>query len=58
MGLKPMVTATEIEDIAWEGIEKFPPDAELYVRPLFYSEDEAEALRQPALDEWLRAFAK
>ncbi|MEE2859857.1 MAG: thiamine ABC transporter substrate binding subunit [Pseudomonadota bacterium] len=25
---------------------------------LFYSEDEAEALRQPALDEWLRAFAK
>ncbi|MGP9803391.1 thiamine ABC transporter substrate-binding protein [Paracoccus sp. NSM] len=23
---------------------------------LFYSEDEAEALRQPALDEWLRAF--
>ncbi len=39
MGLKPMVTANEIEDIAWEGIEKFPPDAELYVRPLFYSED-------------------
>ncbi|MGR3198450.1 MAG: thiamine ABC transporter substrate-binding protein [Paracoccus sp. (in: a-proteobacteria)] len=27
-------------------------------RTLFYSEDEAEALRQPALDEWLRAFAK
>lgn len=26
-------------------------------RTLFYSEDEAEALRQPALDEWLRAFS-
>jgi thiamine transport system substrate-binding protein len=26
-------------------------------KTLFYSEDEAEALRQPALDEWLRAFA-
>lgn len=26
-------------------------------RTLFYSEEEAEALRQPALDEWLRAFA-
>ncbi len=26
-------------------------------KTLFYSEDEAEALRQPALDEWLRAFS-
>ncbi|MBU3028815.1 thiamine ABC transporter substrate-binding protein [Paracoccus marinaquae] len=25
---------------------------------LFYSEDEAESLRQPALDEWLRAFSQ
>ncbi|MFV0382900.1 thiamine ABC transporter substrate-binding protein [Paracoccus sp. (in: a-proteobacteria)] len=26
-------------------------------KTLFYSEDEAEALRKPALDEWLRAFS-
>ena len=27
-------------------------------KTLFYSEDEAEALRQPALDEWLQAFSR
>ncbi|RNF34849.1 thiamine ABC transporter substrate-binding protein [Paracoccus methylarcula] len=27
-------------------------------KTLFYSEDEAEALRKPALDEWLRAFSQ
>ena len=27
-------------------------------KTLFYSEEEAEAIRQPALDEWLKAFAR
>lgn len=27
-------------------------------KTLFYNEEEAEALRQPALDEWLRAFSR
>ena len=27
-------------------------------KTLLYSEAEAEALRQPALDEWLKAFAR
>ena len=35
-----------------EGFAKLPRPA----KTLFYSEDEAEALRQPALDEWLAAF--
>ena len=39
MGLKPTVTADEIEDLAWQGVERFPPAAELYIRPLFYAED-------------------
>lgn len=39
MGLKPMLTAQEIEDIAWEGIAKFPAEAELYIRPMFYAEE-------------------
>lgn len=39
MGLKPPVTAQQIEAVAWEGIERFPPDAELYIRPLMYSEE-------------------
>lgn len=37
----------------WPQVMRDLPRPEL---TLFYSEDEAEALRQPALDEWLRAF--
>jgi len=39
MGLAPTLDAARIEDIAWEGIERFPPEAELYIRPVFYSEE-------------------
>jgi branched-chain amino acid aminotransferase len=37
--LKPMVTAGEIEDLAKEGIRKFPTGASLYIRPMFYAEN-------------------
>lgn len=33
------VTAEEMIALAWEGIEKFPEDAELYIRPMMYFED-------------------
>ena len=39
MGLHPPVTADEIERLAWDGIDQFPEDADLYIRPLMYSED-------------------
>lgn len=39
LGLAPTLDAAAIEAIAWDGIERFPPDAELYIRPVFYSED-------------------
>jgi branched-chain amino acid aminotransferase len=39
LGLVPPVTAAEIEALAWEGIERYPPDAALYIRPLIYAED-------------------
>lgn len=39
MGLAPAVSAGEIERLSWEGIERFAADAELYVRPVFYSEE-------------------
>lgn len=39
MGLISPVTAEEIERLAWEGIEQFGDDAELYIRPLMYSEE-------------------
>jgi branched-chain amino acid aminotransferase len=38
-GMTPGISAEEIEILAWEGIEKFPKDAELYIRPLFYFAD-------------------
>lgn len=39
LGLEPHLTAGEIEALAWEGIAKFPANAELYIRPLFYAEE-------------------
>lgn len=39
MGLDPKLDAADIEDLIWQGIAKFPADAELYIRPMFYAED-------------------
>jgi branched-chain amino acid aminotransferase len=39
MEMKPPVTAAEIERLAREGIAKFGPGAELYIRPMFWLED-------------------
>ncbi|MCH7711398.1 MAG: branched-chain amino acid aminotransferase [Proteobacteria bacterium] len=39
MGLAPTVDAREIEELAWQGIGRFPEGTELYIRPLFYAED-------------------
>jgi branched-chain amino acid aminotransferase len=38
MGLKPKVDAKMIEKLCREAILKFPDDAELYVRPMFFAE--------------------
>lgn len=38
-GMTSPLTADQIVALAWEGIEKFPEDAELYVRPMMYFED-------------------
>mgnify|MGYP001202050580 CR=1 FL=1 len=37
-GLKPTHAAEVIFDLACEGIGKFPADAELYIRPMFWAE--------------------
>ena len=39
MGLSPMLTAGEIEELCWDGIRRFPKEAELYIRPMFYAEE-------------------
>lgn len=38
MGLRPMLTAGEIEELCWDGIRCFPKEAELYIRPMFWAE--------------------
>lgn len=39
MGLKPAVDAKTIEKLAREAVKRFPPDAELYIRPMFWGKD-------------------
>ncbi|MBL6932910.1 MAG: branched-chain amino acid aminotransferase [Rhodospirillales bacterium] len=39
LGLAPDISGPEIEKLAWEGIQKFPDDSELYVCPMFYAEE-------------------
>ena len=38
LGLGPMVTAGEIEELALDGVRRFGSGAELYIRPLFFAE--------------------
>jgi branched-chain amino acid aminotransferase len=37
MGMKPSMTGDEIQRLAIEGIRRFPRDAVLYVKPIFYA---------------------
>lgn len=37
LGLGPMLSAGEVMDIALDGVAKFPPGSELYIRPLLYA---------------------
>ncbi len=38
MWLKPTMTPDAIEQLAWDGIKKFAPGAQLYVRPMYWAE--------------------
>ncbi|HYG89518.1 MAG TPA: branched-chain amino acid aminotransferase [Azospirillum sp.] len=38
MGLAPMLTAGEIEELCWDGIRRFPKETALYIRPMFWAE--------------------
>lgn len=39
MHLAPPVTGPEIEELAWDGINRFPSGAALYIRPMFWAEE-------------------
>jgi len=38
MGLNPIMSEQAIVDLAREGVKKFKPDAELYIRPMYWAE--------------------
>ncbi len=39
MGLNPTHTAEEITGLALDGVKKFSPGAEIYIRPMFYGQE-------------------
>ncbi|TCL76059.1 branched-chain amino acid aminotransferase [Rhizobium sp. BK251] len=38
MGLKPLKTAEEIEQLTWEGIKKFDGKTPIYIKPMYWGE--------------------
>ncbi|MEX0693351.1 MAG: branched-chain amino acid aminotransferase [Rhodospirillales bacterium] len=48
LGMTPTLSPAQIETIAWEGIGKFDADAELYICPIFYAEEGAVVMPDPA----------
>lgn len=38
-GLEPKISAGEILRLALDGAERFPPETDLYIRPMFYAEE-------------------
>jgi branched-chain amino acid aminotransferase len=38
LGLEPQLTGEEIAELAWRGISKFSPRAQLYIKPVFWAE--------------------
>lgn len=39
LGMKPMLTTSEIIELCWEGVERFPADKHLYVCPMFFADN-------------------
>lgn len=38
LGMYPQITGAEIAELAWDGIRRFAPDAQLYICPMFWAE--------------------
>lgn len=49
-GLKPLYSAGQVEEIAREGIVKFPPGAAVYIRPMYWAENGAQFFVAPDPD--------
>ena len=50
LGLAPRMTAAALTALAWDGIEQFPADAELYIRPMYWAERSGTLLVAPDPD--------
>jgi len=48
LGMTPTLSEKEIETLVWEGIGKFDKDVDLYICPIFYAEEGAVVLPDPA----------
>ena len=38
LGLQPTLTANDIESLAREGLKKFAPGTDVYIRPMYWAE--------------------
>jgi branched-chain amino acid aminotransferase len=47
MALKPLVTTQAWTDLVREGLKRFEPNAELYIRPMYWAEDAASGAVRP-----------
>jgi branched-chain amino acid aminotransferase len=54
MGLKPVMTADAVVELAREGLRKFAPGAELYIRPMYWAEQGGEPSGVPPDPETTR----
>ena len=50
MRLKPTMSAEAIEELAWQGVKKFPPGAQLYIRPMYWAERDGPGAVPPDPD--------
>lgn len=50
VGLKAVMDAGEIEALSWEGAKKFGPDAALYVKPMYWAEQDGLGVVSPDAD--------
>lgn len=47
LGLKPTMSVADMMDLTMEGAKKFPSDAAIYVRPMYWAEEEGHSVVAP-----------
>ncbi len=47
LGLKPVLSATDIESLTREGLKKFTPGTDVYIRPMYWAEESDAGIIPP-----------